>query len=89
MLSMSTKIRTLIIYFTLFLFGCNPDTGSSTMNPVNITIKIGEQGSQFLQRNNLPAIHVTKRPAGLNFYRYRWPAPTQGVAIVEHGTHGF
>ncbi|PUA27501.1 MAG: hypothetical protein B0W54_13090 [Cellvibrio sp. 79] len=59
------------------------------MNPVNVKIKIGEQGAQFLQRNNLPANQVTKQPAGLNFYRYRWPASIQGVAIVEHGAYGF
>ena len=89
MLSMSTKTYILIIFLALFLIGCNPNIGSTTMNPLNVKIKIGEQGAQFLQRNNLPENFVTKQPAGLNFYRYRWPAAAQGVAIVEHGSYGF
>lgn len=59
------------------------------MNPATIKIKVGEQGLQFLQNNNLSQEHVNKQPAGLNFYRYRWPATSPGAASIEHGPHSF
>ncbi len=60
------------------------------MSPHTITIKIGEQGENFLKRNNLPSKnHITKQPAGLNFYRHRWPIHSHGEVIIEHGKYSF
>ena len=60
------------------------------MNPSIIKIKIGEQGAQFLQRNNLPAKgHINKQPAGLNFYEHDWSSNARGIVNVEHGSYSF
>ena len=60
------------------------------MNPMTIKIEVGELGSQFLQRNNLPAKgHVDKQPAGLNFYEHDWSTKTPGTVLIEHGKHSF
>ena len=60
------------------------------MNPTTIKIKIGEQGAQFLQRNNLPSKgHINKQPAGLNFYKVDWSTKAQGTVTLEHGPYSF
>jgi len=60
------------------------------MNPMTIKIKVGEAGTLFLQRNNLPAKgHINKQPAGLNFYDQDWNTNAPGTVIVEHGAYSF
>jgi hypothetical protein len=53
-------------------------------------IKVGESGTQFLQRNHLDSRgNVDRQPAGLNFYEYDWSTDYPGTVIVENGIHSF
>jgi hypothetical protein len=81
--------KKIIWWVTLSLCACTPPTEESRMNSA-IQINLGEFGHQFLQRNNLAAeYHIKKQPAGMNFYRYRWPSSADGTVIVEHGKYSF
>ena len=84
------RLTILMLGFSVLLNACDRQPEESTMNPSIIKIKVGEQGAQFLQRNNLPAKgHIDKQPAGLNFYQYRWPVTNQGAVMIEHGIYSF
>lgn len=90
MLSTFTKMRLFTLILLLLITACEKNSEGTTMTPTAIKIKVGEPGAEFLQRNNLPAKeHITKQPAGLNFYRYRWPTVQQGLVLIEHGKYSF
>jgi len=60
------------------------------MPPSTMRIKLGESGTQFLQRNHLDSRgNVDRQPAGLNFYRHRWGTTYPGTVYVENGIHSF
>ncbi len=60
------------------------------MSPEVVAIQIGQPGKEFLKKNDLTEeSSVQRQPAGLNFYRHRWPSQARGRVEVEHGDHGF
>ncbi|MCF6260966.1 MAG: hypothetical protein L3J98_12550 [Gammaproteobacteria bacterium] len=60
------------------------------MPPSTMRIKLGEPGTQFLQRNHLDDRgNVDRQPAGLNFHEYDWSTDYPGTVIVENGIHSF
>ncbi len=60
------------------------------MPPSTMRIKLGESGTQFLQRNHLDDRgNVDQQPAGLNFYEHDWSTDYPGTVIVENGIHSF
>ncbi len=60
------------------------------MPPSTMKIKLGESGTQFLQRNHLDSRgNVNRQPAGLNFYQHRWSTTYPGTVYVENGIHSF
>ncbi len=60
------------------------------MPPSIMKIKLGEPGTQFLQRNHLDSRgNVDRQPAGLNFYEHRWGTAYPGTVYVENGAHSF
>lgn len=60
------------------------------MTPDSIKIKLGESGTQFLQKNNLPSKgHINKQPAGVSFYEQDWNTKSPGTVIVEHDRYSF
>src|SRR6187551_94527 len=90
MLSMFTNMRLFILILLLLVAACEKHTEGDTMTPTTIKIKVGEAGALFLQRNNLPTNgHITKQPAGLNFYRYDWNPSARGTVTIEHGAYSF
>src|SRR6187551_861252 len=88
--SMCIKLCKFIPFFLLFLTACDYHNGDQTMTPTTIKIKVGESGTQFLQRNNLPTKgHIDKQPAGVNFYEQDWSTKSPGTVMVEHGIYSF
>lgn len=78
------------LFFLLIFFGCEYESGGESVSPEMVTIKIGQSGKKFLQENSLPEeSSVQRQPAGLNFYRNRWPTHDRGKVKLEHGEHGF
>jgi len=60
------------------------------MPPSTMRIKLGESGTQFLQRNHLDSRgNVDRQPAGLNFHEHDWPIDHPGTVFVENGVHSF
>ena len=60
------------------------------MPPMTVKIKVGESGTQFLQRNQLDSRgNVDRQPAGINFHEHDWPTGFPGTVSVEHGPHSF
>jgi len=60
------------------------------MPPSTLRIKLGESGTQFLQRNHLDSRgNVDWQPAGLNFHEHDWSTDHPGTVIVDHGAHSF
>ncbi len=60
------------------------------MPPSIMKIKLGESGTQFLQRNHLDDRgNVDRQPAGLNFYKHHWGTTYPGTVYVENGVHSF
>jgi hypothetical protein len=53
-----------------------------------VTIKIGELGSEF-QKRYPDQVKINKQPAGLDFYSIDWKFAAQGVVKVSHGAHSF
>jgi len=87
---MCIKLCKFIPFFLLFLTACDYHNGDQTMTPTTIKIKVGESGTQFLQRNNLPTKgHIDKQPAGVNFYEQDWSTKSPGTVMVEHGIYSF
>ena len=80
--------RLILLALLILIISCDQKGEELPMNP--ITIKIGESGEDFLQRNKLTGSAVVdKQPAGLNFYEYDWPSSALGKVRLDHGSHSF
>jgi len=78
-----------ILYMLALLGGCHQSERGDVAVLNKVTIKIGLSGKDFLEKNNLTDSSVQRQPAGLDFYRHRWPADDQGKVEVQHGDYGF
>ena len=53
-----------------------------------VTIKIGELGSEF--QNRYPSqVKINKQPAGIDFYSIDWDARPRGTVKIDHGKNSF
>jgi hypothetical protein len=87
----------LLLIGLIILAGCqekqaeSPDTiieQKANVMSQQISIKIGEQGSNFSQRypGNVKIVH---QPAGIDFYKIDWDASPHGTVTIENGKHSF
>lgn len=55
-----------------------------------LKLSLGETSEQFISNNHSRYnISIDRQPAGLNFYRYRWPSGKPGAVCVSHADHSF
>lgn len=82
-------MKKLIFFAFLVFLGCGYERGGESVSAEMVTIKIGQPGEEFLENNNLTDSSVQRQPAGLDFYRHRWPTHARGKVDVQHGDYGF
>lgn len=74
----------------LLVLGCSKPDGDDSVKVRSVDVYLGESGEEFLKRNGLDEkSSVDRQPAGLNFYRVRWPTSDRGTVKVLHGEHSF
>lgn len=74
--------------FLLYFFLSQNCLGVATSKQPAVEIQVGEMGSSFAGRN-ADILKINRQPAGLNFYKIRFPARVKGSATLNSGTRKF